>query len=109
MWECTGGSAVMGEDSITAAVREAKEELGATLLPADGRIFKQNINQYRHYPQFTDVWLFNADIPIKSIVLQENETCDAMWANKYKIKQMINDGKFIGRNIYLYIDELLGI
>lgn len=27
MWECTGGSAVLGEDTYMAAIREAKEEL----------------------------------------------------------------------------------
>jgi 8-oxo-dGTP pyrophosphatase MutT (NUDIX family) len=102
MWECTSGSAVIGEDSITAAIREVKEELGADLLPANGRIFKQYISQN----QFTDVWIFKADIPIENIILQDGETCDALWATKDKIKQMIDDGKFIDRNIYPYIDEL---
>ena len=36
-WECTGGSALMGETSIDAAIREAKEELGID-------ISKENLN-----------------------------------------------------------------
>lgn len=28
LWECTGGSALAGEESLTAALREVKEELG---------------------------------------------------------------------------------
>ncbi len=31
LWECTGGSALAGEESLTAALREVKEELGITL------------------------------------------------------------------------------
>ena len=31
MWECTGGSALAGDDSLTAAIRESKEETGLTL------------------------------------------------------------------------------
>lgn len=107
MWECTGGSAVMGDDSIAAAIREANEELGVNLLPDNGRIFKQYINQHHDFPQFSDVRVFDADIPIESIILQEDETCDAMWASKEKINKMIEDGEFIGRDCYPYIDELL--
>ena len=28
MWECTGGSVIMGEDTYQGAIREVKEELG---------------------------------------------------------------------------------
>ena len=30
MWECTGGNAVVGDDSLTTALKEAKEELKQT-------------------------------------------------------------------------------
>jgi 8-oxo-dGTP pyrophosphatase MutT (NUDIX family) len=109
MWECTGGSAVMGDDSITAAIREANEELGVNLLPDKGRLFKQYIKQHRDYPQFNDVWTFDCDVPIESIVLEEGETCDAMWANKDKIKTMICDGEFFGREMFPYLDELFEV
>jgi 8-oxo-dGTP pyrophosphatase MutT (NUDIX family) len=33
MWECTGGSAVAGDGSLTTALKEAKEELGIILEP----------------------------------------------------------------------------
>jgi isopentenyldiphosphate isomerase len=36
LWECTGGAAIAGEDSLTAALREVKEELGLTLNPSNG-------------------------------------------------------------------------
>ena len=28
LWECTGGNAVAGEDSLTTALKEVKEDLG---------------------------------------------------------------------------------
>ena len=31
MWECVGGSVTKGEDSLTGALRETKEEVGLTL------------------------------------------------------------------------------
>lgn len=36
MWEAAGGSALAGEDALTAALREVKEELGLVLDPGEG-------------------------------------------------------------------------
>lgn len=36
MWECVGGSVLAGEDSLTGAVREVKEEVGLELAPEQG-------------------------------------------------------------------------
>ena len=32
-WACTGGSAITGEDTLTAALRETREEIGLEVLP----------------------------------------------------------------------------
>ena len=32
-WACTGGSALAGEDTLTAAIRETREEIGLVLSP----------------------------------------------------------------------------
>ena len=34
-WACTGGSAIAGEDTLTAAVRETREEIGLTVQPQE--------------------------------------------------------------------------
>ena len=103
MWECTGGSAVMGEDSLIAAIREVKEELGVTLNAENGRIFTSIVRPW--YPDILDVWLFEQDVDIHTVVLQEGETCDAMWASKDSILKMIDEGTFFGRKIYPFIDD----
>lgn len=107
MWECTGGSAIIGDDSLTAALRETEEELGVTLDPKKGWLFLQYTNHRENAPQFTDIWLFKHDCPIESIVFQEFETCDAMWASRNRIYEMIDEGIFIGKDIFPYIDALL--
>lgn len=106
MWECTAGSAISGEDSINAAIREVNEELGIKLASDLGFLFKSYRRQNKRRPDFCDVWVFNNDCPISSIILQENETCDAMWASKEKIFEMMEEGLLFPKKIYPYIDEL---
>lgn len=99
MWECTGGSAVMGDDSITAAIREIREETGLSAKSENGRC----IFTLTREDSICDVWLFKQDFDISDVVLQENETTDAKYAATDKIRRMINDGEFIA---FHYIEEL---
>lgn len=104
MWECTGGSVLMGEESRIAAVRVVREELGITLNPANGRLFTSVVRP--QYPDILDVWLFEQDVDITTVVLHEGETCDAVWASKEKILNMIDEGTFFNKKVYPFIDEL---
>lgn len=106
LWECTGGSALTGEDSYTAAIREAKEELGVDLSECEGRLLFSFLRQNHNFPDFCDVWLFHTDVAADTVVLQEGETCGAMWADREKINSMIDSGLFIGRKMFFYLDEL---
>ena len=91
IWECTGGSALQGDDSITAAIREVKEETGLTILPEYGELV---IRLPPGENAFADVWLFRQDFDIREVVLQEGETCNAKWATKESIRKMIKTGEF---------------
>jgi len=107
MWECTGGSAVAGDDSMTTAMKEVYEEIGIALDPQNGRLFKRYQRNFENGSgDFNDVWLFRQAVDLSDVVFQPDETCDAMFADKFKIEQMINDGIFIGREIFPYLDEL---
>ena len=114
LWECTGGSAVAGDDSITAAMREVREELGIVLEPTSGRLFKHHKKDFCGIcgigdgsGHFVDVWLFCHEMDIGEVVLQPNETCDAMWASEAQIRQLIDDEAFVPpEKCFPYLDEL---
>ena len=108
MWECTGGSAVAGDDSLTTAIKEAQEELGINLVPENGSIFTRIKRDFEGMggDDFVDVWIFRQEVNIDEITFNPDETCDAKWASPYEICKMINNGEFIGRDIFPYIDEL---
>jgi len=102
MWECTGGSAVTGDDSLTTAIKEVREELGITLDPKNGQLFRR----FRRFStDIIDVWLFRQDADITDVVFQPGETCDAKWATRKQLNEMIIEGTFIGRDLYFYLDE----
>lgn len=84
LWECTGGSALAGDDSLTAAVREVREETGLAVVPENGKI----LLQYQGWDWFTDVWLFRQHFDLDAVVLQPGETCDYKWATAEEILEM---------------------
>lgn len=99
-WEATGGSALAGEDSLTAALRETKEETGITLDPRCGKLVLEQWGD--HY--VCDVWLFRQNVSLEDVVLQEGETCDVKYATPEEIKEMTEQGDFVLQG---YIGTLL--
>ncbi len=100
VWESTGGSALAGDDSLTAALREVKEETGLVLDPSGG----ERILFARKEDYLRDVWLFRQDFDLADVVLQPGETVDKMYADKQTILQLWQDGVFVP---YDYIPELM--
>jgi len=104
MWECVGGSAIVGDDSITAAIREVKEEIGLDVKKENGNcLFTITRDSDVYGSDICDIWLFKQDFDINDVVLQENETTDAKYATEETIRQMILNGEFIG---FHYIENL---
>ena len=110
LWECTAGSAIAGDDSITTVLKEAREELGIELEVSRGELF----NSYKHTDEdgsgsFVDVWVFKQDFELSQIVLQEGETSDVMTASANEIRQMTSDGVFIfcgNERYFSYFDDM---
>jgi len=98
MWDCSAaGSAILGDTSEQAAIREAKEELGIDLDIASGeRLFTVKFSC-----GFDDVWLVRQNVEIEDLSLQEEEVAEAKWASPDDIRAMIASGEFIP---YAYID-----
>ena len=101
-WQPTTGCAITGEDSFTAALREAKEELGI-VLNDNGK----QITRFLAWDKaIIDVWLFRQEVNIGDVILQPQETDDAMLANSTVIKELVENEKFLSRGRVPYIDEL---
>ena len=91
LWECTGGSALTGEDSLTAAVREVREETGLSLQPENGSV----IHRYSGADYHTDVWLFRQNFTLEEIQLLEGETCGKMIASAGEILALAEAQKLV--------------
>ncbi len=105
-WECTGGCVQRGEDSLKAAVREVREELGLLLDPGCGMLF---CRYKRNYPRgakaLCDVWVFRQNFSLSEMVLQEEEVSEAKIISSDELRTMLCNGKFNKR--YTYLGELL--
>jgi 8-oxo-dGTP pyrophosphatase MutT (NUDIX family) len=88
MWECPGGSALAGENSLEAVLREVKEEIGIDLSSCNGKLMKSE----RRHNDFRDVWLFTHDFSVDDIVLQPEEVTDVKWVFILELESMFNDG-----------------
>lgn len=100
MWETTGGSALAGDDSITAALREVKEETGLDLLPENGQLFETLWGE----DYICDIWLFHQDFDLADVVLQEGETCGVQYAAAEQVLQMDESGELVP---YSYLRRIL--
>lgn len=105
MWETTTGCTLAGEDQITAAIREVKEELGLELNA-------ENCEEFKVYPcphsdgkgiALITVWIVKQEFDIADVKLQPEETDDAKWATACEICSMMEQGSFVK---YDYIGDL---
>ena len=101
-WECTGGSVLAGEDSLSGAVREVKEELGIILNPFKAEMIYHTKRE--DIQEFYDVWLFHADVDISEITMQETEVVGVQWVNRDALFNMLYSGKL--HPLIDYIEEI---
>lgn len=102
MWETTGGSALAGDDSLAAALREVREETGLTLDPSRGAMVLSMVME----DYIRDVWLFRQNFDLTDVRLQLGETTDKMYADQEKILTLYRQGKFVP---YGYLEELFEV
>lgn len=90
-WECTGGSADAGEDSLTAILREIREETGLHFAPEQGRC----LLRLKREDSFLDVWTFQGNFSLEDVTLQPGETCGKRLAATEQILQMDEEGTLV--------------
>ncbi len=103
-WECTGGSALKGESSLEAAIREVKEELGIDVSKCPNKLIGSTLRHYDGCPDILDVWLFECDVTLDKVITQEEEVNDVMWASQSKVRELYNEEKFEAN---AYFDEAI--
>lgn len=85
MWECVGGSVLMGESSIDGALREVKEEVGLDLKPETGKLLFTKIRDIdvkygcKEFHDIMDVWLFEYDGELHLEDATTDEAADCRW------------------------------
>lgn len=100
-WDTTCGAAISGEDSLAAALREAKEEVGVDLNPRRGNMILRYKRHHKDRSLFVDVWLFHKDAPDDKIVIQLEEVSEAKWADEAEIRELVARKEFVPTAPYL--------
>ena len=101
-WECTGGSALAGETSETAALRETYEETGLDHTASR----RTCMISYTRGDWHGDVWLFDAEFTAADVRLQDGETTDLRLATRDEVLALVRAGKFCG---YDYVEKLMAM
>ncbi|MGH4137889.1 NUDIX hydrolase [Clostridium sp.] len=103
MWDCSvAGSAILGDTSEKAAIRETKEELGIDLdMSKSELLFTVEFSR-----GFDDIWLVRQNVDINDIKLQYEEVADAKWVVASEIRELILKGEFIAHD---YIEKIFEI
>lgn len=105
MWECVGGSVLKGEDSLSGALREVKEEVGIDLSADKGKILFTKIRKTidgKKFNDILDVWLFEYDGDITLENATTNEVAQAKWMNKGEISALFKNHLLVGTLSYFF-------
>jgi isopentenyldiphosphate isomerase len=108
MWECVGGSVIAGEDSLTAAIREVKEEVGIDLSPKSGQIMTTKVRSIingKPFSDIMDVWLFQYDGIVSLSDATTDEVAQTKWMHRREIEQLRESGNLV-ENLYYFFDEV---
>ena len=105
-WESVGGSVTAGEDSLTGAIREAKEEVGVDLDPAQGRLVSSTVRE--HFQDIKDDWLFLYDGEIDLRKATTDEVADIRWMTVEEIRQLYDADELVYTLGYFFEEKELG-
>lgn len=88
LWESTGGAVDSGEDTLTAAIREVREELGLEFEKHQLELVRTQLCG----EEFADTYLANWNGKIEDLRFQEGEVVDARWATYEEMENMDAQG-----------------
>ena len=109
-WECVGGSVLKGEDSLSGALRETKEEVGLSLSRDKGKLVRSTVRKMINGAKFSDildVWLFEYDGKVSLENATTKEVAQTIWMNKDRIMELFVRGDFVDTLGYFFEEGLL--
>jgi isopentenyldiphosphate isomerase len=101
LWCCTGGAAILGEDSKHACQREMTEELGVVPCMDKAQVVLKDTRGRCH----KDIWLLRQDIAPDEFHLQAEEVDDVRWVTIEQLKREMDDSSIFWR--LHYMDDIL--
>lgn len=99
-WEHTGGAVLAGETSLQAIQRELAEETGIHAQQEEFCLI-DTFHRAREN-DICDVYFLRKYVPLKQLVMQEGETCDARWVSRSEFEQMIEQGIVARPDVHRY-------
>ena len=102
VWAMTGGSVVVGENSLETIVREAKEELNIDIESHNLKL----ITKFRTGNVWIATYVLKENYDIAKMTFQKEEVSDAKWATWDEINDLVNKGQFI-KNRWEFVGEFL--
>lgn len=107
-WAATGGSAVSGENSATAAARELREELGIKAVEDDLRFAAR----LKRRNSMLDIYFIRCDADATGLRLQRNEVAEVKWVTPEGLREMIekreyhNYGREYFKTVFDYLESM---
>lgn len=90
-WAATGGSAVAGEESLAAAVRETEEELGLRIAPERWR----RIGRVTRNANLSDLWIARGSRAEFAPVRLDRDVAAVRWVSWPDLLAMVRGGEFV--------------
>lgn len=103
LWECQGGSILKGEDSLSGAIREVREEVGVELDPASARLFHTSLKKGDPFRNgFLDAYTFGYDGDVDLKRATTDEVSEVRWLTREEIGALYDEGKFVPGLAYFF-------
>ncbi len=102
VWAMTGGSVIVGENSLETIVREAKEELDIDINPNELKF----ITKFKTGNVWIDTYILKYDYDISKMKFQADEVSDAKWATWEEINTLVDNGEFI-KHRWEFVNQFL--